>query len=226
MQYTKKKSLGPELDGYRLIDMQNLLNFVSVFPCPNCGGNGYTVTEDIAGLRSSLSFKCLKPDCGNTYKLNSHPDGESVNTRFEMAMFSIGRNRQQAVRLLREMNMPPPVSCTMWNRNKEKIHKASHTVAEALPKHVLKAIKPVFEKLSGDDLLQKCAHGGTQNANESVHNMIWTRCPKTVFVGRTRLEIAVYDAVSVFNEGERSRLKVFQLLGLMWNQHGRDDAIS
>ena len=26
--------------------------------------------------------------------------------------------------------MPPPVSCTMWNRNKEKVHKASHTVAE------------------------------------------------------------------------------------------------
>ena len=172
------------------------------------------VTEDIAGLRSSLSFKCLKPDCGNTYKLNSQPDGETVNTRFEMAMFSIGRNRQQAVRLLGEMNMPPPVSCTMWNRNKEKIYQASHTVAEETmtraAKHVLKAIKPVFEKLSDDDLLRKCARGGTQNANESLHNMIWTRCPKTVFVGRTRLEIAV----SVFNEGERSRLKVFQLLGL------------
>ena len=93
MQYTKKKSLGPELDGYRLIDMQNLLNFVSVFHCPNCGGNGYTVTEDIVGLRSYLSFKCLKSDCGNTYKLNSQPDGESVNTKYEMAMFSIGRNR-------------------------------------------------------------------------------------------------------------------------------------
>ena len=107
--------------------------------------------------------------------------------------------------------MPPPASCTMWNRNKEKIHKASHTVAEETmtrtATHVLKAIKPVFEKLSGDDLLQKCAHGGTQNADESLHNMIWTRCPKTALVGRTRLEIAVY-------EGERSRLKVFQLLGL------------
>ena len=69
VQYTKKKSLGPELDGYRLTDVQNLLNFVSVLPCPNCGGNGYTINEDIDGLRSSLSFKCLKPDCGN--KLNS-----------------------------------------------------------------------------------------------------------------------------------------------------------
>ncbi|KAI0210191.1 hypothetical protein LSAT2_005074, partial [Lamellibrachia satsuma] len=32
----------------------------------------------------------------------------------------------------------------------------------ALPKHVLKAIKPVFEQFSGDDLLRKCIHSGTQ----------------------------------------------------------------
>lgn len=469
LQYTKKRSVVAELDGYRLIDVRNLVNFVSAFPCPNCGGHGYTVTEDIAGLRSFLSFECMNHDCGHTYKLNSQPDGESVNSRFEMAMFSIGRNRQQAVRLLGEMNMPPPVSCTMWNKTKDKIHEATrsvagesmrraaqelrdgtgctnvtvscdgswqrrgfqskngvatvlsvnprgpakvvdvhvssnycntcktqasklseaefnawyenhkgrcqknhdgsagamepdgmpiifrcseekhglvytgylgdgdsksyHTVASAdppiypendiskleccghvqkrmgkrlidtvsemkgkqfkegtakfkgiggagrltqraiksiqghyggairdhpgdtvamkraiwaiwrhrakdhsycgiscpavgpekdleranksaLPKHVMKAIKPVFEKLSSDDLLEKCAHGGTQNANESLHNMIWARCPKTVFVGRTRLEIAVCDAVLVYNEGERGRLGVFELLRL------------
>ena len=122
LQYTKKRSVVTELDGYRLIDVRNLVNFVSAFTCPNCGGHGYTVTEDIAGLRSSLSFECMNHDCGHTYKLNSQPDGESVNTRFEMAMFSIGRNRQQAVCLLGEMNMPPPVSCTMWNKTKDKIH--------------------------------------------------------------------------------------------------------
>ncbi|KAI0243324.1 hypothetical protein LSAT2_015918 [Lamellibrachia satsuma] len=129
LQYTKKRSVVAELDGYRLIDVRNLVNFVSAFPCPNCGDHGYTVTEDIAGLRSSLSFECMNHDCGHTYKLNSQPDGESVNTRFEMAMFSIGRNRQQAVRLLGEMNMPPPVSCTMWNKTKDKIHEATRSVA-------------------------------------------------------------------------------------------------
>ena len=77
-----------------------------------------------------MSFKCVKPDCGSMYQLHSQPEGESVNTRFEMAMFSIGRNRQQAVRLLEEMNMPPPVSSTMWNKSKTKIHKASQAVAE------------------------------------------------------------------------------------------------
>ncbi|KAI0229008.1 hypothetical protein LSAT2_020553 [Lamellibrachia satsuma] len=100
IQVTKKKSREHVVDGYRLVDVQNLLNFVSGFPCPICGGNGYAMTENIAGLRSTISFTCLKPDCSSTYRLQSQPDGESVNTRFQMAMFSIGRNRQQAVRLL------------------------------------------------------------------------------------------------------------------------------
>ena len=114
--------------------MKNVLNFVSVFPCPSCGGSGYTVTQEIAGLNSLMSFKCdkrLKRDCGIVYQLHPQPEGESVNTRFQMAMFSIGRNRQQAVWLLREMNMhAPPVSSTMWNKTKTKIHKASQAVAE------------------------------------------------------------------------------------------------
>lgn len=33
-------------------------------------------------------------------------------------------------------------------------------------------------------------------------------------MGRTRLEISVYDAVTVFNEGEGARVNVFELLGL------------
>ena len=88
----------------------------------------------------------------------------------------------------------------------------------ALPKYVLAAIKPVFEKLTENELLQKCSHGGTQHANESLH-MIWDRSPKTVFVGRNRLEISVYDAVTVFNEGEGARVKVFELLGLKCGQY-------
>ena len=35
------------------------------------------------------------------------------------------------------------------------------------PFHVMKAIKPVFETLSDESLLQKSAHGGTQSTNES-----------------------------------------------------------
>ena len=62
--------------------------------------------------------------------------------------------------------------------------------------------------------LSKCLHGGTQNADESYHHLVWDRCPKAVFVGRDRVAIAVSDATIVNNEGELGRLDVFRNLGL------------
>ena len=49
--------------------------------------------------------------------------------------------------------------------------------------------------------------------------MTWDMSPKTVSVGRNRPEISVHDAVTVFNEGEGARVKVFELLGLKFGQH-------
>ncbi|GFU48789.1 uncharacterized protein TNCV_4468391 [Trichonephila clavipes] len=36
--------------------------------------------------------------------------------------------------------------------------------------------------LANPELLKKCLHGGTQNPNESVNNVIWSRVPKKTFV--------------------------------------------
>ena len=42
--------------------------------------------------------------------------------------------------------------------------------------------------------------GKTQNANESLHSVIWSHCPKTVFVGVRRVCGAVASAIARFNE--------------------------
>ena len=91
----------------------------------------------------------------------------------------------------------------------------------ALHDYVCQAIKPVFETLTQDSLLQKCDHGGTQNTNESFHNIIWQRCPKTVFVGRKRLCLAVADATIVFNGGECGRFPIFERLGMQVGHYCR-----
>ena len=62
-------------------------------------------------------------------------------------------------------------------------------------------MKPVFAKLSDDDLLRKCLHGKTQNQNESVNRVIWDRVRKFHYIGRDVFEVGVYDAVAHFNEG-------------------------
>ena len=84
----------------------------------------------------------------------------------------------------------------------------------ALPDYITDAIRPVFETLSQDSLLQKCLHGGSQNTNESFHNVIWQRCPKTIFVGKKRLQLAVDDATIVYNDGEFGHFPVFEKLGM------------
>ncbi|GFS48717.1 uncharacterized protein TNCV_3444411 [Trichonephila clavipes] len=44
----------------------------------------------------------------------------------------------------------------------------------SLPVDVVEAMRPVFRDLANPELLKKCLHGGTQNPNESVNNVICT----------------------------------------------------
>ncbi|CAH3046832.1 unnamed protein product, partial [Porites lobata] len=67
---------------------------------------------------------------------------------------------------------------------------------------------------SNDSLLEKCLHGKTQNQNESLNGMIWQRVPKEVYVGRETLELGLYDAVSHFNIGAVTVIKLFQGLNI------------
>lgn len=60
-----------------------------------------------------------------------------------------------------------------------------------LPSTVKKFIKPVFADLSDPLLLKKCLKGKTQNVNESLNNIIWTRIPKNVFVTLDTLRLEV-----------------------------------
>ena len=62
---------------------------------------------------------------------------------------------------------------------------------DGLPITVKKLIEPVFRELSEPGLLAKCVDGFTQNNNEALNQIIWQKCPKNIFVGRTVLEMAV-----------------------------------
>ncbi|GFT81735.1 uncharacterized protein TNCV_2052391, partial [Trichonephila clavipes] len=50
-------------------------------------------------------------------------------------------------------------------------------------------------------LLERCIRCGTQNANESLHSMIWAKCPKEIFVNKRRVKRAVTEAVCEYNKG-------------------------
>ncbi|GFY18833.1 uncharacterized protein TNCV_3875211 [Trichonephila clavipes] len=80
----------------------------------------------------------------------------------------------------------------------------------SLPVNVVEAMRPVFRDLANPELLKKCLHGGTQNPNESVNNVIWSRVPKKTFVQLEVLSLGTYDAVSSFNMGNVSKLEILR----------------
>lgn len=85
---------------------------------------------------------------------------------------------------------------------------------KALPDDVLKVIKPIYQNLSKDELLQRCVGGFNQNNNESLNQLIWKITPKVIPCGSLIVEIAAYTASAMFNEGHTVLLKFFEALGI------------
>ena len=56
-------------------------------------------------------------------------------------------------------------------------------------------LEPIFQRLSKNDLLNRCFRGMIQNRNESFNGVLWGRCPKTKFCGRQKVELAVSETV-------------------------------
>ena len=72
-----------------------------------------------------------------------------------------------------------------WCRYKQD--KANNTSkykpGPGLPDEIIKLVKPIYARLSSDDLLKKkCLDGKTQNQNESLNGMIWNRLLKSIFL--------------------------------------------
>ena len=95
-----------------------------------------------------------------------------------------------------------------YNRGLQKGGKYTHHYSLPLP--VMELIKPIFRDFASPELLKKCLHGQTQNLNESVNSVIWSRIPKTVFVGLETLHLGVYDAIATFNDGNIVRCKTLK----------------
>lgn len=79
---------------------------------------------------------------------------------------------------------------------------------------VVEVIKPTFEALSADELLERCLEGATQNQNESLNSVVWSLCPKESFAGLTTVETACAMAVSRFNDGSHTSANIMTRCGL------------
>ncbi len=62
---------------------------------------------------------------------------------------------------------------------------------------------------------------GTQNLNEAFHHIIWSLCPKEIFIGRDGHELAVASAVMQYNDGLNGKLNILAGLGITGSHYTR-----
>ncbi|GFW83065.1 uncharacterized protein TNCV_4604921 [Trichonephila clavipes] len=63
-------------------------------------------------------------------------------------------------------------------------------------------------------VLKKCLHGGTQNPNESVNNVIWLRVLKKIVMQIELLSLGTDDAMSSFDMGNPSKPEILRKLNI------------
>jgi len=71
--------------------------------------------------------------------------------------------------------------CTYWSNRNE------YSESNRLPSVFLKELEPLFKSLSDSTLLSCCLKGLTQNQNEALNGVLWSKCPKTKFAGRGKV---------------------------------------
>ncbi|KAI4487118.1 hypothetical protein M0802_012032 [Mischocyttarus mexicanus] len=81
---------------------------------------------------------------------------------------------------------------------------------------VEKALKPIYEDLSRNELLDRCKGSNTQNNNESYNGLLWHFSPKHLHNGLKTIELANFFATSIFNNGSSSVRR-----GLSMSKHSR-----
>lgn len=79
---------------------------------------------------------------------------------------------------------------------------------------VAQELVPVYRRMTDPNLLTRLARAKTQNANECFHSVVWSRCPKTIFVGKQRRHGAVAGAVGAFNAGASHLTQVMLSLNI------------
>ena len=84
-----------------------------------------------------------------------------------------------------------------------------------------KYLEPIYNRLTDPKLLKRCELHSTQNANESLHNSIWSRCSKSKFHSVEKVTFAATISISEFNFGTLYLPRQSSFLGTSFGNHSK-----
>ena len=82
--------------------------------------------------------------------------------------------------------------------------------SRCLPHCFYHELLPIFQRLSNEDLLERCKDGYTQNANESFHSTVWSYVPKSKYRGPVMVLAGTRIAAAQFNHGSKVFAQLLQ----------------
>ena len=107
-------------------------------------------------------------------------------------------------------NCPKPAdTCCQYYKDKQDNTNYYKSKGD-FPINVRRAILLIYQSLCKSDIMEKCLHGKTQNANESFNGMIWNCVLKATHVGLDFISVGVYDSIAHFNIGEKAALDIIE----------------
>ncbi|XP_011864444.1 PREDICTED: uncharacterized protein LOC105560177, partial [Vollenhovia emeryi] len=112
------------------------------------------------------------------------------------------------LRLYSRLKGSAPVRHRQTSNGSEQLTQYTHK--PPLKQEVFNYIKPIYENLSNDELLERCLGGFTQN--ESFNSVVWTMAPEATSSGKTVLDMVADIAVCNFNDGLTSIMEIMQVL--------------
>lgn len=169
--------------------------------------------QSISGKGKLTNEKIVKIQnyYGRAIKDNSE-DPELMKQRIFAILFHLTSTDENP----RHVHCPPgEKSWCFWKRAEAKQESPGpHKDHETIPGEVGKKLVPIFQRLTEDNLLQRCRRNRTQNPNESLHNLIWQYCPKIRFAGRYSVEGATCMAICQFSLGATFRETLCKSIGI------------
>ena len=109
-----------------------------------------------------------------------------------------------------------PKGTSSWCKWQQDVASGTSTYKDTtcLPAVFLEVLKPVFMALSESKLLTRCILGTTQNVNESINGVVWSRCPKHKHHGAKAVRCAVATSVLQFHQGATSTVRIMAKLSI------------
>ena len=164
---------------YKIINFTSVFNVLILFiVCKECGENIKIKKSGAIGLGFQIKIQCAKCEdklidscCGSINKKTKVYD---INSRiiFVMRYIDIGYTGLKSF-------------CGLMDLPHHKLD--TYKYKEAIPNDIKEILLPIYEDLSNKEMLTRCIGAYTQNANESLNNMIWKMASKRTFNGQEKI---------------------------------------